>query len=286
MMKDIDLVQIFSSEPCLLPIIMKAKRRNIPVVVTPMIGSRAMSNITLKCVLKLSTIPGLFSPHKERYRLIQQADYLLALSVFEMKRLIDVYKFERGKIAVVENGLDSKYVVSCIDSQNVNDKDNYILTVGRIEPNKNQYNLIKAANNLGMELYIVGEPGIRSENYMEKCKSISNDNIHYLGAIRDVDRLKYLYTKAIVTVIPSYSEMVPLTVFESLSVKTPVVLTKYSSLKGTRLNGLFFSGTTSHAIGSTIKKALSFDRSLITSDGIFDWRQIAEKYLNVYKKFC
>ena len=282
-MSDIDILQVFSSEPCLRPIILKAIRRKIPVVVTPMVGSRAMSNSSLKSILLLSSIPGLFSPHKERYRLIKEADHLLALSAFEKTRLQRVYHVNEDSITVVENGIDDQFINT---DQLYEPKGDYVITVGRIEPNKNQYNLIQAVNELGLDLYIVGEPGIRSADYMEKCKAISNSKIHYLGAIRNVGQLKQLYARARATVIPSFSEMVPLTVFESLSVKTPVVVTRYSSLKGTSIQGLFFSGTSTRSIISSLKKTIEFDYSKINKDGIYSWREIAEKYLVVYKKCC
>lgn len=284
-MTDIDILQVFSSEPCLLPIIMKAKRRGIPVIITPMIGSRATSNLALRCAIKFSLIPGMFSPHKERFRLIKQADHLLALSRFEKNRLQTVYKINDKDITIAENGLDARYIVTEDMPENGKNERDYVLTVGRIEPNKNQYNLIKAVKQLGIKLYIVGEPGIRSNDYYEKCKLISDESIEYKGPIKDVEDLKRMYLHAKVTVIPSYSEMVPLTVFESLSVKTPVVVTKFSSLKGTKLNGLFFTGTSHSSIKRAIKKALSYDNTIITKEGIYDWRQIAEKYLSVYQKF-
>lgn len=284
-MPDIDILQVFSSEPCLRPIILKAKRRKIPIVVTPMIGSRAMSNSSLKSIHLLSSIPGLFSPHKERYRLIKDADHLLALSAFEKKRLQRVYQVNDDSITIVENGIDDQFISIDTDCSN-KPKGDYFITVGRIEPNKNQYNLIQAVNKLGKDLYIVGEPGIWSADYMDKCKAISNSKIHYLGAIRNVGQLKQLYARAIATVIPSFSEMVPLTVFESLSVKTPVVVTRYSSLMGTSIQGLFFSGTSTMSIISGLKKAVAFDCSKINKDGIYSWRDIAEKYLVVYKNCC
>ena len=94
--------------------------------------------------------------------------------------------------------------------------------------------------------------------------------------------LKYLYQKAKVTAIPSYSEMVPLVAFESLSQKTPVICTNRCGINGDIIPGLFFTGITKNDLAKSIIIAQEYNRNDITDNGIFSWVEIAKQYLCVY----
>lgn len=279
---DADILQVMSTDPSMISLIKRSKNRGVKVVLTPMLGSRIKSNRYMKTALFLSKIPQLCSAHKATAAIVHNADYFTPLCSFEANRINRVYGIDINRITVIPNGIDRNFLEKS-PIRKALPFGKYILIVGRIEENKNQLNLIRACNALDKNLIIVGEPGSEGTHYLEECRRISGDNIHFWGLEKNPLVLKHLYQQASLTVIPSYSEMVPLVAFESLSQKTPVICTNRCGITGDVVPGLFFTDISVSAIKRNIVKALYFDRNKISKKGIFSWRDIAEQYVSVYK---
>lgn len=284
-LEDVDILQVMQADRSMINMMKRARNRGIKIVLTPMHGSRARSNFFLKSGLLLSRIPQLFTTHLQLKETICCADYLTPLCRFEAKRLEEVYGINKDHISVIPNGLDEVFFNEEEENVELPCKD-YLLIVGRIEENKNQLTLINVAKKLNMNLLIVGEPGAAGGNYLEKCKSEASNNIFFWGVEKDAKVMKYLYSKAKLTVIPSYSEMVPLVAFESLSQKTPVVCTNRCGIAGDEIPGLFFSDIDKYSLSKSIKDAQFFDKKQITNKGIYTWTDIARMYKEVYDSIC
>lgn len=193
----------------------------------------------------------------------------------------EVYGFKDEKIKVIPNGLDNVFFTDEVANVELPCKD-YILTIGRVEENKNQLTLIEVAHSLKLNLIIVGEPGNAGSGYLKKCKAKAGSNVHFWGLEKDQRVIKQLYRNASVVAIPSFSEMVPLVAFESLSQRTPVVCTNRCGISGDEIPGLFFSDIDKDSLSKAIKQALAFDHSQITNQGIYTWSDIAGMYKEVY----
>lgn len=279
---DVDVLQVMHAEPSMLHLMQIAKKRDVKIVMTPMQGSRAYSNSYLRFALTCSRIPQLFTSHKVLKEVISLADYLTPLSSFEAERMNTVYGVNKEIMTVIPNGLSVPFLDHKNESVNI-PFSNYLLTVGRIEQNKNQLTLIKAAKEMGLSLIIVGQEGTTGTEYFDACRREATEGVLFWGREKNQYILKALYQKAAVTVIPSYSEMVPLVAFESLSQKTPVVCTNRCGIAGDIIPGLFFSSVDQNALIQSITKARLFDPSLINNTGIFTWNDIAFKYKRVYE---
>lgn len=277
----IDVLQVMSTDTAMISFIMKAKNAGAKIVLTPMQGSRAISNFYLKIANRLSGIPQLCTSHLLTNRMIGLADHITPLCSFEANRMTEVYGIPKSRITVIPNGINQEFLEGEPVKRDLPFEE-YILIVGRIEQNKNQLNLIKACNELNLNLIIVGEPGPDGESYLSACKKISGSNIHYWGLEKNPLVLKYLYQKAKVTAIPSYSEMVPLVAFESLSQKTPVICTNRCGINGDIIPGMFYSDVSKKALLMSIPKAIDYKRNKITDKGIYTWSDIATKYHNIY----
>lgn len=280
-MSSCDIVHIFSSVPSMYPVMKKAHALNKPIVLTPMIGSRRRSNVYLRLCQFLSVIPHVCTSLKEAYQTIKEADFWTPLSSFEANRLRTVYNIQNDRIRIIPNGIDDAFFKPASESVKL-PFDKYVLIVGRIEPNKNQLNLIKAVNKLGLNLVIVGEPGISGHSYYKKCNDISGKNIFYWGKECNVEVLKVLYRQAMTTVIASYSEMVPLVVFESLKMGTPVVCTNRCSISSDVIKGVTFTGIGVGDLVVSIKHSLSVDRNDLDTSRVFSWDDVARQYEKVY----
>lgn len=278
-----DVLQVMATDPSMISLMKRARNKGVKVVLTPQQGSRAKSNGYLKTCLRLSRIPQVCTTHRMTFDTIHCADHLTPLCGFEAKRMHDVYGFENSKITVIPNGLDNVFFDDDVTEVKLPFKD-YLLTIGRVEENKNQLTLIEVAKELHMKLLIVGEPGNAGSGYLEKCKSIANDSVCFWGVEKDPRVVKFLYRNAKLTVIPSFSEMVPLVAFESLSQHTPVVCTDRCGIAGDEIPGLLFSDISKSSLEDSVIKMSEFSRDMITNKGIYTWADIARMYKDVYDR--
>lgn len=279
---DVDVLQVMATDPSMVSLMKTAKNKGVKVVLTPMQGSRAKSNRYLKTCLYLSRIPQVCTSHKLTYDTIHCADHLTPLCGFEAHRMADVYGFDERRITVIPNGLDRVFFSDDVTAVSL-PFDDYLLSIGRVEENKNQLTLIEVAKSLNMKLIIVGESGDAGRGYLDKCKQAANESVFFWGVEKDPKVVKYLYQNAKITVIPSFSEMVPLVAFESLSQKTPVVCTNRCGIAGDEIPGLFFSDIDKGSLVMAIKEGLAYNRNQITNQGIYTWDNIAGMYREVYE---
>lgn len=80
-----------------------------------------------------------------------------------------------------------------------------VLSVGRIEPRKNQLALIVALRDSDIPLTLVGAAGRYSTPYAEKCRAIAGPNTRFLPA-RPPEELAPLYHRALIHACTSWYE--------------------------------------------------------------------------------
>ena len=104
----------------------------------------------------------------------------------------------------------------------------FLLTVGTVEPRKNQKILVEAYEkklaDMGISIIIVGRIGWEMESLLSRIKSHKNYNngIYVLSDVNDAT-LNYLYKKAFMVVFPSYIEGYGLPTIEALINGVPIV---------------------------------------------------------------
>ena len=219
-LEGVDVLQVMATDPSMISLMKRARNKGVKVVLTPQQGSRAKSNGYLKTCLRLSRIPQVCTTHRMTFDTIHCADHLTPLCGFEAKRMHDVYGFENSKITVIPNGLDNVFFDDDVTEVKLPFKD-YLLTIGRVEENKPTH-AHRSCKGTTYEATYLGEPGNAGNCYLEKCKYIASDSVSF-GVLKGSRVVKFLYRNAKLAVIPSFSEMVPLVAFESLSQHTPVV---------------------------------------------------------------
>lgn len=283
-MEEYDIVHLHSTLSELLPVAKRAKQYGKKIVLTPMIGSRVHSNAFYSNGLRLSKLPGVLPDIRITNSLIHLSDFVIPLVKFEYDRLHKVFDVPYVRMKVIPNGMaDGFFDISESDTRiPIND---YLLTVGRIEPNKNQLSLIRAANKLGMSVIIVGETGIGHDDYAAKCRKEAGENVIFWGKELDTSVLRKLYKNALLTVIQSYSEILPLVTFESLSQKTPVLCTNQCGIYPEKFNGVFYTSPDEKTLIKNIKFAISANsRQSINQDGIYTWNDIARQHVTIYNQ--
>nr|WP_298659070.1 glycosyltransferase [uncultured Flavobacterium sp.] len=147
-------------------------------------------------------------------------DYLI-LQTEAIKK--DYFKIiSHNKIKVIPNPIKQDLLNNKFSNST---KENIILTVGRLDENKNQMMLINSFANLNdkkWKLYIVGDGKLRLE-YEEYVKKINLlDNIIFTGMVNDIS---YYYDRAKIFVLTSNSEGFPNVLLEAMSKGIPCIST-------------------------------------------------------------
>jgi len=165
----------------------------------------------------------LLSGHKKSVqRVIAGAKILLPNSENEYKRLADRYKISQ-KNKIIPNGIDENLFCHTEDVATFREND-LIICVARIEPLKNQLNLIKALNDTNYRLLIIGKPSTNHIKYYLKCKQQASSNIFFIDHIAQRDLIKY-YRQAKVHVLPSWFETTGLSSLEAAAMGCNIVIT-------------------------------------------------------------
>lgn len=116
----------------------------------------------------------------------------------------------------------------------------FLLCVGRIEPNKNQLLLCYALRETDIPIVLVGkESSDLFQDYLDLCTYLGNGRIHVLQDLSDA-MLASAYAAARLFVLPSASESFPLSTLEAAWAGCPVVLSQ-NSVQGEFFQDLFYS---------------------------------------------
>lgn len=170
---------------------------------------------------RLRTISFLWKGQKRSIReILKKASLLLPNSRLEIQKLSQYYNCSPMFITV-PNGVDPELFKLSCDAQK--DK-KLVLCVARIEGLKNQINLIRALNNSGFKLIIIGSAAPNQITYYNKCREIAAPNIIFIDNLTQ-DELLPFYQLASVHILPSWFETCGLSSLEAAVMGCNIVIT-------------------------------------------------------------
>jgi len=172
-----------------------------------------------------------------------------------------------------------------------------VLFTGKLTPQKGVSYLIKAAQNIKGDIYIVGD-GPEKKNLEDLTYKLKLTNVHFLGYMGDEKReeLEEFYYRADVFVAPSvWDEPLGLVILEAMAAKTPVIATRKGGIPlavKNGVNGFLIRPKNSNQITEACNKLLENDElrkkmgdaARETVEKKFTWKKIAQKYLRIYRK--
>ena len=138
------------------------------------------------------------------------------------EKLVDYYKNKYKKDAIyIPNGIERKNKIKAnlIKSKFGLEKDEYILFLARLVPEKGAHYLIEAFNNLNTNKKLVIAGGSsHSDQYIKELKFMAKNNnkIIFTGFISGI-LLDELYTNAYLYVLPSEIEGLPISLLEAMA---------------------------------------------------------------------
>ena len=175
---------------------------------------------------------------KERHKnLLNLADIIIPNSDEEgrilCKNINLDYKKVRDKFISIPNAVDIKFLKKNFKSNILPDIENFVLESARIEPLKNQINLLLALYD-EKQIPIVFAGEAINKNYYSKLKALADKrgNVYFTGKISQ-EEIFSLYKRARIHVLPSFRESPGLSTIEALMNGCQVVVSeeKFCPLK-------------------------------------------------------
>ncbi len=239
-------------------------------------------------------------------RSARQASQVVALSEFARSDIINTYGVRSEKVTAIPLAAPSHFgpVEDENELQRVRQtygiKDDYILSVGSIQPRKNLSRLIAAYSRLRRaqpgrklpQLVLVGKCAWLYDETLRTIKELGvSDAVILTGYVPEVD-LPALYSGALCFVYPSYFEGFGLPPLEAMKCGAPVIVGNKTSLpEVVGQAGMLVDPFDVNDIASAIEKVISDSnlRSHLRLKGLeraslFDWQETARQTLAVYKK--
>lgn len=143
----------------------------------------------------------------QRY-VVGNVDYFLPNSEMEMDEFCKSFGVKKDKYKVIPNAIDADIAKIQNESKTPEEFIKYkdaIICVGRIEPRKNQLSLVKALDQSGYKLVLVGTVSDNQKGYFAEIKEIMdrNESFCYIPRIENA-KLYQLYKICKVSTLPSW----------------------------------------------------------------------------------
>jgi glycosyltransferase involved in cell wall biosynthesis len=159
----------------------------------------------------------MYSDLRRAGSMLNAAVRVVALNADERDMLLRVFNIAAAKCCIIPNGisLDFSDGNPTLFEQAHGVRD-FALNVASIEPRKNQLSLVRAMKCLPYTLVLIGKASPENEEYLNLCKAEAGENVRFLGALKHDDpMLAACYSAAKLFVLPSFSEVMPLTLYEA-----------------------------------------------------------------------
>lgn len=181
------------------------------------------------------------------------------------------FKVPDSKIKIMPNWIDTELFCP----QQVEEKENHILFVGRLTAQKNLEELIKAVSGTEWTLDIVGDGELKGA--LEALAQRSGAKVNFLGYCPN-DRLPALYNRYPVYILPSLYEGNPKTLLEAMACGRAVIGADVGGISSVIEDGVtgLLCGTHAQSQREAIDKLMK-DKMLRQRLGAAARRQIEEK---------
>lgn len=297
-LEEFDILHVVGSVKSCLGLIETAKNKRVRVVLNPVFFSTFQRALHEEGSLKrkigscLRHLAKVFFPYfpSERRKMLALADAVIPNSQAELKQLKRLFAIPQEKMHVIPNCADADFEYG--DSNLFTAKfkiEDFILSVGRIEPRKNQLNLIRASRSFGLPLVIIGSPVSDYTDYYKECKKAAGERIIFIDRIDHRDPLlKSAYKSCSCFVSQGWFETPGLAALEAGLGGARVASTDRGCTKEYFKDYVeYFNPSDVNSIKKAVKKALSKDKNDLLKQRVkkeFLWEIAAQKNIEVYNK--
>ena len=234
-LENFDILHVFGSVKDCLPMMELATQKKVKIILSTIcwyswkaaFGTSGTWTSILLYLFRQAAKEFLPFLPSQRKRMMQLSDVLLPNSQTEAEQLKQYFCVPSERIQIIPNGVDESFSRATPDAFHAKyEYRDFVLCVGRIEPRKNQLNLIKALNGISSPVLIVGDYVPQYKNYYEGCKKSAGSNIHFLGSLpHDSGLLASAYAACHTFVLTSWLETPGLAALEAGLAGANVVIT-------------------------------------------------------------
>ena len=220
---------------------------------------------------------------KSEKRIVKYADTIIALCVNDR----DYFKETYGKDTIlIPNGFEQYPLVepNLITEKYNLKKDDFILFLARIVPEKGLHYLIEAYNQIDIPQKLVVAGGdSHSKDYYKEMKKLASNNekIIFAGFVQG-QLLEELYSNAYLYVLPSDIEGMPMSLLEALGHQRVCLVSDISENRIDEQNCLIFKkgdvGSLAHALVQICHSNIKYAKT----DLLIGWDEVCAKTEIVY----
>ena len=273
-----------------------------------------LSGLVAKEISNELNIPFIFTSHslgifldgynKERVDcekiVMTSTNLVTASSVFETMLIADTYKIDENKIKKITPGVDRKIFIPDLSVE----KENIILSIGRIQEQKGQLQTIEFLNNFkkiqnNFKCYFVGGPsGKHGNEYLHELKQTIKDfnldkHVEFLGDLPQTEIIE-LFKKAKLLIHTSKFETFGLVAIEANTMGVPVLTTNNGSLmeiiennKNGYLSENLIDSNVNNFVNNLFNNVTKYEEihlSCIEKSKKYDWMKTANELESLYQQ--
>jgi glycosyltransferase involved in cell wall biosynthesis len=296
--EDYDILHVFGSVKECLPLMRVASERGVKVALESIFWSdmkRAFhesGSFTRKAGMILrhsAKVAFPFFPSARRDMFLL-ADIIFPNSEGEGKQISRLFGVPLKKMFPVPNGVDS--VFSHADPAPFSSEyglDRFVLSAGRIEPRKNQLNLIRAMRNVEVPLVLIGDTVSGYEWYRDQCVSEARSDTVFTGRMEHgSEMMRSAYASCDTFVLPAWFETPGLAALEAGLAGAKVVATRGGSTGEYFEDKVRYTDPSDiHDMEKQIKASLSSPADGRLRDLIkerYQWDKVAERRIEGYRR--
>ena len=162
-----------------------------------------------------------------------------------------------------------------------------VICAGRIEGIKNQLQLIRAINQTGYQLLLIGDAAPNQQSYLQACKREAGSRVSFIPRLPQEELLKY-YKRAKVHALPGWYESCGLASLEAAAMGCNIVITKNGFASSYFHHNAFYCDPASvESIRDAIETAIQEEVNPHLKDLVrsaYTWQRAGEQTLDAYKK--
>jgi len=297
-LKDFDILHVFGSVKDCLGLMEAAKPLGTKVALSPVFwstlsrawheygGINKKINMSIRHLAK-AAFP--FMP-SSRKRMLDVADVILPNSKAEANQLVKLFAADKNKMHVCYLAADERFSKAkpdeFISKFGISD---FILSVGRIEPRKNQLNLIKALKAHKRKLVVIGNIVLGYEKYYKACRSAAGDDVLFIDNINHENPLlASAYAACNTFVLQGWFETPGLAALEAgLAGANLAVTAAGSTREYFRGYAEYFNPADQKSINRAVARAMEKNKTdrlkRYLSDN-FTWDKYAEENIKAYNR--
>ena len=284
-----DVYHFIGFPPYMARVMELVKAAGRPYIITMLFGCPT-STLTLCLATMRRWMKSEILRLRSRQDAILNASAIITITQTDARALRMIHGVSQDKIHVIPNGIDDAFFNATPEAWQKTFGDYpFILTVGAIQPRKNQLLLLQAANRVKLPVVIIGDVLPGWDEYATKVEAEHKINLAYggrwlRGLTNENPLLPSAYAACRLFALLSSEETQPLSVLQAMAAKKPVLLLKAPYTSEPPFDKL--PKTESHNIelvALDLKK--HFERGVPTSlPEEFNWKNIVSKLVAIYRQ--